>query len=151
MTVSRSSKEKLRSPGSETRRRWRRGARRRSAGRSRRQGVLLSGTNKFVQVALEAVTRLGGARVVREMRVVDAVHIRDAERPGAAFGGRDRLDVDGSDNPGGKELVFQHVACAQLLERHERALRSAGNGRDFLAPADPDVAGFIGPARVEHG
>src|SRR6266851_9711593 len=117
MTVSRSSKEKLRSPGWEKQRRWRRGARRRSAGRSRRQGVLLSGTNKFVQVALEAFACLRGARVVREVRVVDAVHIRDAERPSAALGGRGRLDVDGSDDPGGEDLVLQHVACTQLLER----------------------------------
>src|SRR6266480_1923512 len=107
MTVSRSSKERLRLPGSEKQRRWRRGARRRSAGRSRRQGVLLSCTNKFVQVALEAFTRPRGARIVREVRVVDAVHLRDAERPGAALGGRGRLDVAGSDDPGGKELVLQ--------------------------------------------
>src|SRR5712691_240688 len=140
MTVSRFLREKPRSPGSEKQRRWRRGARRRSAGRSRRQGVLLSGTNKFVQVALEAFTCLRGARVAREVRVVDAVQIRDAKRPGAALGGRGRLDVDGSDDPGGEELVLQHVARAQLLECHERALRSVGNGRDFLATADPDVA-----------
>src|SRR5882762_1076854 len=149
MTVSRSSKERLRSPGSEMRRRWRRGARRRSAGRSHRQGVLLSGTNKFVQVALEAFARPRGARVVREMRVVDAVHLRDAERPGAAFGGRDRLDVDGSEDPGGEELVLKHVARAQLLERYESALRGVSHGRDFLAPADPDVAGCVGPSCVE--
>jgi len=36
------------------------------------------------------------------MRVVDAVHLRDAERPGAAFGGRDRLDVDGGEDPGAR-------------------------------------------------
>src|SRR2546421_2212240 len=106
--------EKLRSRGSGTRRLWRRGARRRSAAQSRRQGFLLSCTNEFVQVALEAFARPRGARVVREVRVVDAVPLRDAERPGAAFGGRDRLDVDGSDDPGGEELVLQHVACAQL-------------------------------------
>src|SRR5882672_7362597 len=100
MTVSRLLREKLRSPGSGTQRRWRRGARRRSAGRSCRQGALLSCTHKFVQVSLEAFTRPRGARVVREVRVVDAVNIRDAERPGAASGGRDRLDVDGSDDPG---------------------------------------------------
>src|SRR2546422_3533063 len=151
MTVFRLSREKLRSQGSETRRRWRRGARRRSAGQSRRQGALLFCTNEFVQVALEAFTRPRGARVVSEVRVVDAVHLRDAERPGAAPGGRGRLDVDGSDDPGGEELVLQHVARAQLLERRQRALRSVGNGRDFLAPADPEVAGFIGPARVEQG
>src|SRR5437879_6830372 len=131
MTVFRLLREKLRSQGSGTRRLWRRGARRGSAGQSRRQGVLLSCTNKFVQVALEALTRPRGARVVREVRVVDAVHLRDAERPGAALGGRDRLDIDGSDDPGGEELVLQHVACAQLLERRERALRSVGNGREF--------------------
>src|SRR5467141_4884664 len=141
--------EKLRSRGSETRRRWRRGARRRSAGRSRRQGVLLSCTNEFVQVALEAFARPRGARVVREMRVVDAVHLRDAERPGAAPGRRGRLDVDGSEDPGGEELVLQHVACAQLLERYESALRGVSYGRDFLAPADPDVAGCVGPSCVE--
>src|SRR2546426_9300622 len=116
MTAAGFSGEARRSQGSETRRRWRRGAPGRLAGQSRRQGVLLSCTNEFVQVALEAFTRPRGARVVREVRVVDAVPLRDAERPGAAFGGRDRLDVDGSDDPGGEELVLQHVACAQLLE-----------------------------------
>src|SRR2546429_7778061 len=143
--------EAPRSQGSETRRRWRRGAPRRSGGQSRRQGVLLSCTNEFVQVALEAFTRPRGARVAREVRVVDAVYLRDAERPGAAPGGRGRLEVDGSHDPGGEELVLQHVARAQLLERRQRALRSVGKGRDFLAPADPDIAGFIGPARVEQG
>src|SRR5467141_2308976 len=112
MTAAGFSGEKLRSRGSGTRRRWRRGARRRSAGRSRRQGALLSCTNEFVQVALEAFTRPRRARVVHEMRVVDAVYLRDAERPGAAFGGRGRLDVDGSDDPGGEELVLKHVARA---------------------------------------
>src|SRR5256885_15236464 len=93
--------EKLRSRGSGTRRLWRRGARRRSAAQSRRQGVLLSCTNEFVQVALEAFSRPRGARAVREVRVVDAVHLRDAERPGAAFGGPERLHVDGSAIPRG--------------------------------------------------
>src|SRR2546425_6072173 len=150
MTASGFSRERLRWRGAETRRLWRRGARRRSAWQSRRQGVLLSCTNEFVQVALEAFTRPRGARVVRKVRVVDAIDLRDAERPGAATGGRDRLDVDGSPDPGGEELVLQHVARAQLLERRARALRGVGNGRDFLAPADPDIAGFIGPARVEE-
>src|SRR5205814_8909589 len=77
MTVFRLLRETLRSQGSGTRRRWRRGAPRRSAGQSRRQGVLLSCTNEFVQVALEAFTRPRGARVVREVRVVDAVYLRD--------------------------------------------------------------------------
>src|SRR5205807_5576290 len=122
MTASRFSGEMPRSPESETPRRWRRGAPRRSAGQSRRQGALLSCTNEFVQVAQEALTRLRLARVAREVRVVDAVHLRDAERPGAAPGGRSRLDVDGGDDPGGEELVLEHVACAQFLERHERAL-----------------------------
>src|SRR2546426_1943274 len=125
MTVFQLLREKLRSPGSETQRRWRRGAPRRSAGQSRRQGALLSCTNEFVQVALEAFTRPRGARVVREVRVVDAVYLRDAERPGAAPGGRGRLDVDGSDDPGGEELVLEHVARAQLLERHQRADRKS--------------------------
>src|SRR2546425_11707107 len=94
MTVFRLLREKLRSRGSETRRRWRRGARRRSAGQSRRQGVLLSCTNEFVQVALEAFTRPRGARVVRKVRVVDAIDLGDAERPGAATGGRARPGGD---------------------------------------------------------
>src|SRR3989454_8994774 len=138
-------REKLRSPGSETQRRWRRGARRRSAGQSRRQGVLLSCTNEFVQVALEAFTRPRGARVVRKVRVVDAIDLRDAERPGAATGGRDRLDVDGSHDPGGEELVLQHVARAQLLESRERALPGVGNGRDFPAPAHPYISRLVPP------
>src|SRR5213083_2511083 len=102
MTVFQLLREKLRSQGSGTRRRWRRGARRRSAGQSRRQGVLLSCTNEFVQVALEAFTRPRRFGVAREMLIIDVVGIRDAERPGAAPGGRGRLDVDGSNDPGGE-------------------------------------------------
>src|SRR3979411_1865803 len=90
---------KLRSRGSGTRGRWRRGARRRSTGQSRRQGVLLSCTNEFVQVALEAFTRPRGASVVGEVRVVDPVYLRDAERPGAAPGGRGRPGGDGRAGP----------------------------------------------------
>src|SRR5437016_12096960 len=129
MTASRFSGEEPRSPGSETPRRWRRGAPRRSAGQSRWQGVLLSCTNKFVQVAPEAFARPRLARVAREVRVVDAVQLRDAERPGAALGGRSRLDVEASDDPGGEEPVLQHVACAQPPERPQPALRRPGKAR----------------------
>src|SRR5438270_12362887 len=116
MTASRFSGEEPRSPGSETPRRWRRGAPRRSAGQSRWQGVLRSCTNKFVQGAPEAFARPRLARVAREVRVVDAVELRDAERRGAALGGRSSLDVDASADPGGEEVARQRGARTHPLE-----------------------------------
>src|SRR2546426_4495726 len=150
MTVFQLLREKLRSPGSETQRRWRRGAPRRSAGQSRRQGALLSCTNEFVQVALEAFTRPRGARVVREVRVVDAVYLRDAERPGAALRSCHRRYVHRVQYSRSEKFIFKHVAGALLFIGHVSCFCGVRDGGELPAAPDPDVAGFIGPARVEQ-
>src|SRR5437773_12551311 len=133
MTVFRPSREKLRSQGSETRRRWQRGAPRRSAGQSRRQGVLLSCTNEFVQVALEAFTRPRRARVVREVRVVDAVYLRDAERPGAALRTCHRRHVSRVQYSRVEMFILKHVAGALLFIGHVSCFCGVRDGGELPA------------------
>src|SRR5947207_8569405 len=150
MTVFRLLRETLRSRGSGTRRRWRRGAPSRSAGQSRRQGVLLSCTNEFVQVALEAFTRPRGARVVREVRVVDAVYLRDAERPGAALRWCHRRHVHRVQYSRGEKFILKHVARALLFIGYVSCFCGVRDGGELPAAPDPHVARIIGPARAEQ-
>src|SRR5438067_1067224 len=56
--------------------------------------------HEILQLTLEALARLRRLRVQSEVRVVDVVQVRRAERPGAALRGCCRADVDRGDDAG---------------------------------------------------
>ena len=89
------------------------------------------------------------ARVMRKVRIVDAIDPGDAERPRAALRRRRRADVGRRDDARREQLVLEHVARAQLFIGDEGLSRGVRNGGELAAPADPDVARFVGPVRVE--
>src|SRR6185369_1462101 len=60
------------------------------------------------QIFLEALGRLRGLGVDLQVRVVDLVHPRRAERPGAALRRRERAHVDRGDDARREELVVEH-------------------------------------------
>ena len=47
---------------------------------------------------------------------------------------------------GREQLVLEHVARAQLLDRSRRRARGMRDGRELAAAADPDVARLVAPS-----
>src|SRR3989475_1791738 len=112
--------------------------------------IFLSCTNEFVQVALEASPPRRGPGLVRGVRVGDAVPPRAAERPGAALRWAHRRYVHRVQYSRGEKFIFKHVAGALLFIGHVSCFCGVRDGGELPAAPDPDVAGFIGPARVEQ-
>src|SRR5688572_17064133 len=127
----------------------RRAARRRSGARLRRQEALLWNANELGEIALEAFARARGARVVREVRIIDAVHAGDTQWPGSAWRRRECRYINGSNDSGSENLILQHVAGFQLFIGNETALRSVRDGAELASAPDPHVARLVRPAGVE--
>src|ERR671935_1735070 len=125
------------------RRRLRYARRRRSAARSGRQGALPALPHELVEIALEAFARARGLGIGREVRVVDRVHVGDAERPGTVLGARDAAHVCAADDAGREQLVLEHVARAEFLDRYIGVARGVRDGGELAPAADPDVARLV--------
>src|SRR6185437_17007286 len=70
----------------------------------------LPGIDMVVEIASEAVLGGSQAGIFGKMRLVARVFSGERQRPGAALGNGDRLDIEGGEGAGGARLVGEEVA-----------------------------------------
>src|SRR4051812_29677644 len=94
------------------------------------------------------VARHGG--IARDLGLVGRVFVPQRQRPGAACGDGDGVNVERRQDAGGRVLALQQIAFDDALDGDQRAPGGIGKIGELAMAADSDIAGAVGLRRVKQ-